>query len=371
MSNKILINASILTGNKNGVEVYTIEVLKRIIPVLKSNGYFVEVYSYDTDLLLDYNIKAKKIGVSRFFHFIFANNRSFHRIFWNLFQLPKIAKSFDVVYSPCTYGSYKIKNQIVTVHDLISLKFPFNHLFQFFYFKAIVPLILKKSSIISISNFTKESIKFHYKIKEEAIKTIYNGSDHLKVLQENSKLHKIINLEPNSYFLIVGLSYSHKNGLRILEVIEKLAESKCKFVIVGRGTPYFKKIQEIALNKKLESIVFFENISDEMLSCLYANCLANIYLSLFEGFGFPPLEAAYYNKISIISDTTALPEVYKDHAIFVDPYDVDSIKDKISMFIEDYENSSLIELDLTTLTSKYKWSKSVNEIFDMIKSKCM
>jgi glycosyltransferase involved in cell wall biosynthesis len=366
MKKKILINASILSGKQIGVEVYSNEVLKRLLPLLIQNGYQVEVYAYNYDSLIDTNSVFKKISLSPFFDRLLSKRISIHRIIWNLIKLPSISKFYDVTYSPCTYGGIGVRNQIITVHDLISLSFPSNDFFQFSYFKFLVPLILEKSKIIAISNFTKNSILSSYNIKENQIVTIYNGSDHLSFDVNENNFDDRQDEIKSPFFLSVGLSLPHKNVERLLGAIEKNSNNDYSFVIVGRKTKYFQKMKDYALKRNLQNVIFLDNVDDKFLKSLYSKCVANIYMSLHEGFGFPPLEAACYGKISIVSKGTALSEIYEGHAIFADPYNVDSIKNKIEDVIVNFENSDLPNYELKDLLLKFRWDNTSNRIFDLI-----
>jgi glycosyltransferase involved in cell wall biosynthesis len=366
MKKKILINASILSGKQIGVEVYSNEVLKRLLPLLIQNGYEVDVYAYNYNSLKDTNLVFKKISVSPFLDKLLSKRLSIHRILWNLTKLPSISKLYDVTYSPCTYGGVGVRNQIITVHDLISLDFPFNDFVQFSYFKTLVPLILRKSRIIAISNFTKNSILSLYNIKANQIATIYNGSDHLNSDVDEKDFDDKWEEIKKPFFLSVGLSLPHKNVERLLEAIEKNGNNDYSYLIIGRKTKYFQKMKQYALKRNLKNVIFLDNVNDKYLKFLYSKCIANIYLSLHEGFGFPPLEAAYYGKISIVSKGTALSEIYENHAIFADPYDVDNIKDKIEEAIVNFENSKLPDLNLEKLLLKFSWDDTSRRIFDLI-----
>jgi glycosyltransferase involved in cell wall biosynthesis len=366
MANKILINASILTGKQIGVEVYANEVLKRLLPLLISKGYRIEVYSYDSPALLDIDVVFRKISIAPFIDKLLANNLSLHRIVWNLMKLPNISQSFDVVYSPSTHGGFGIRNQIVTVHDLICLKYPFNEFLQFLYFKTVVPIVLRNSKIIAISSFTKKSIVSCYDIMDSQISIIYNGANHLKANVIESGFIDDLGKIKGPFFLSVGLSLPHKNVERLLAAIQMIRNSNYSFVIVGRKTSYFKKMKRLSLEMNLDNVIFLDEVNDEYLELLYTKCLANIYLSLYEGFGFPPLEAANHGKISIVSEGTALSEIYEGYAIFVDPYNVKAIKARIEQIIIDNENGYLPDLNLKNLLLKYNWDATSKKIFTLI-----
>ena len=65
-------------------------------------------------------------------------------------------------------------------------------------------------------------------------------------------------------------------------------------------------------------------MSDEELIWLYRNCYANLYPSLFEGFGLPVLEGMQFGASTLASQSTSIPEITEEAAILLDPQDVDS-----------------------------------------------
>lgn len=114
-------------------------------------------------------------------------------------------------------------------------------------------------------------------------------------------------------------------------------------------------------------MILLESVSNEILTDLYENCVANVYLSLYEGFGFPPIEAAYYNKPSIISDIPVLREIYFGFATFVDPYDISQITSKLENIIDQTENKEYLKFNYDKLIQKYSWkttSKQIRNLFD-------
>lgn len=284
-----------------------------------------------------------------------------------MFVLPSLSKNYDLVYSPATYGGVNIKNQIITIHDLICLKYPMHHVFQFIYFKTIVPLIIKRSSLITISNFTKKEVINKYHIDPSKISVIYNGSEHLSYSKCQLEETSMTTNKIKPYFLTVGASYGHKNIFRLIEVAKRLQFTGYNFVIIGRESKYFDTVKDKVKKDNVSNVILLESVSNEILSNLYENCIANVYLSLYEGFGFPPMEAAYYNKPSIISDIPVLSEIYFGYATFVDPYDISEITSKIENVINQTENKECLKFNYDKLIQKYSWnitSKQIRNLFD-------
>jgi glycosyltransferase involved in cell wall biosynthesis len=364
----ILINGSILSSKKTGVELYANEVITNLIKESKNDNIIYDVFVSCADIDLDLSQgHLKIIKLPLILEFIFKKNSSLYRIIWNLFVLPSLSKNYDLVYSPATYGGVNVKNQIVTIHDLICLKYPMHHVFQFIYFKTLVPLIIKRSSLITISNFTKQEVVNKYKIDPSKVTVIYNGSEHLIYSKGQQEKISFTKNKISPYFLTIGASYGHKNIFTLIEVAKRLQHTGYNFVIIGRESKYFDTVKEKVKKEKVTNVILLESVSNEILTDLYENCVANVYLSLYEGFGFPPIEAAYYNKPSIISDIPVLREIYFGFATFVDPYDISQITSKLENIIDQTENKEYLKFNYDKLIQKYSWnttSKQIRNLFD-------
>ena len=136
---------------------------------------------------------------------------------------------------------------------------------------------------------------------------------------------------PQKYFLFVGNLKPHKNLQNILKSFDKLI---CQYedvylVIVGqnKNLNHFFDISEVLKNnKKLkDKIKLIDSASDQDLPILYQLSKALVFPSLYEGFGYPPLEAMASGTCSIVSDRASLPEICENSAYYVKPLDIDSI----------------------------------------------
>ena len=353
-----------------GVGIYTREVWNRLIPKLQKENVAATAYAYNTpDLKNAECIKPVKIPLG--LNAILKKSLSVHRLFWNFFCLPFLAKKYDLVYSFSTHGSPFIKNQIITIHDLICFSFPKQHRFQYLYFKYLLPPVLKRCKlIVVISEFTKLKVQEHYKIDPKKIIVVYNGGDHLKI---SNTLHALpavatqFNLTSKPFFLTVGASYPHKNVERLITAMMAL-KTNASLVVVGAPNAYYQHLKNTVQNESISNILFLNYVSPQVLSWLYANCIANVYVSLYEGFGFPPFEAALHNTVSIISNTTALPEVYKDAALYVDPYDVASITNALQKVSEEGFDKTVYQQKFSSLIASYTWEKTAGAIEHLIEN---
>ncbi len=348
-----------------GVGIYNREVWNRLYKLLDESGVDYAFYSY-----FDKGIcaagKQREIKLPFVFELIFKRFNSVHRLLWNIFYLPFIAKKFDLVYSFSTHGSPFVKNQIITIHDLICFQFPKQHRFQYLYFKYILPYILKAcKKIVVVSEFTKQEVIKHYKVRPANIQVIFNGGDHLKTVNsyKDEKIKSLQSKIGNDFFLTVGASFKHKNVERLLHAMRNIPAN---LVIVGAENDYYRQLQKIAAEKNLNNIVFLSYVSSEVLSWLYKHCIANVYVSLYEGFGFPPLEAGMYHKVSILSNTSALKELYDGAAFFVDPYNVSDISNALKLFVSKGIDTDFYLQKLYSLMNKYRWEFTADGIFKLL-----
>ncbi|QEK52206.1 glycosyltransferase family 4 protein [Pedobacter aquae] len=369
---RVLVNASILSKQLNGVSVYTIEVLKKLINHFQTDKIDFTIYSYDVEHLeFIPQINVEYIRLPAILEKIFCKKRSLHRILWNWLVLKKIALGYDVVYSPSTHGFFAgTSQQVITIHDLICLNYPRQNKMQYFYFKYLVPKIIKKSKVIAISNFTRHEVLTKYNISDNQISTIYNGADHFynRQSQQVNKSSEVFgfNLKTEKYFLTVGANYPHKNIMMLLEVANSLKGSGYKFVIVGCNGSYRVAVEKAIQEKLLTNIILMPYVSNDELSSLYEYSIANIYISLLEGFGFPPIEASFYKKISFVANTSCMPEIYGDSVIYVDPYNLMDILEKITLFINGDIDQEKYSSHLKKLKLMYEWRKTADSIFDLI-----
>ncbi len=231
-------------------------------------------------------------------------------------------------YSPVTEGIlFPSIPQIVSVHDLIPLKYPELSPKWQYYYNYVLPLILKQSQkIICFSQHTKKDLRQNYQLNPESIDVVYLGFDRqLFSPQPNPQILQKYNLD--KYLLYVGDMRFYKNLGRCLEAFERLPLKDYQFVITGKKDDFFYpeiKRQTDRLSAK-ERIIFLDYVPTADLPGLYSMAQSLVFASLYEGFGLPVLEAMACGCPVIASNATSIPEVGGDSVFYVAPYDVESI----------------------------------------------
>jgi len=246
------------------------------------------------------------------------------------------------------------KRQIITVHDLIPFIFRQHYKKQYFYFRYLLPLIMRNSArILTGSHHTKHLMMKFYKIPEQQIRVIpYGLSDFF--------LHQTPHYKKQNYIFYVGRLTSVKNIKGLIKAFEMLA-SKLDFDIVLKLTGDESDLNFNISGKVRNMIEFVGCPGDEHLAGLYRNASLFILPSLHEGFGLPPLEAMACGCPVVVSNVASLPEVCGDAAQYVDPYNIESIAEGMHKVLMDEDlRQNLIEKGLAR-ARLFRWEKSARE----------
>ena len=163
-----------------------------------------------------------------------------------------------------------------------------------------------------------------------------------------------------------------KNFKSVLKAFKEL-DIDYKLIMVGNFGENFIIDEEtktiIKQAEKSNKIEFRKNVSDEELIKLYNQSKLFIYPSFYEGFGLPPLEAMACGTPVITSNVSSLPEVGGDAVMYCNPYDVEDIKNKIEMVLNDEKlQQEMIQKGLQRV-KKFTWEKSAKkhlEVFEEV-----
>lgn len=235
---------------------------------------------------------------------------------------------------PLVWNQKPIK-KIVTIHDLIFERYPrfysfFDRKIHFWKFKKAAEMA---DLIIAISEQTKRDIIDFLKISEDKIRVVYQGCHQSFKEKPNegflAQIREKFNL-PHRFILNVGTIEERKN---LLSVVKALKGEKIPLVVVGKKTPYYKKIEQ-EIQKNGTEVYFLEGVSMSELAGIYRLADIFIYPSLFEGFGIPVIEALFSETVVITSNQSCLPEAGGKDSVYVNPLDIFDIRAKIKFFWE-------------------------------------
>lgn len=242
------------------------------------------------------------------------------------------------VISPCPV--------VITIHDICYLLYP-SHFARWWiaYLRSVMPPAVRSAAaIICGSENSKRDIARAYGIACDKVHVVPYGVDHERfhpratLNREWAKDHGIC----GGYVLHVGTFSYRKNIPILLEAVARLRTrgkwQRRQLVLAGSGDTPLKGGQQILDSiRDLDlgsEVVLTGRILDEHMPGLYANASMLIMPSLYEGFGFPVLEAMASGTPVICTNTSSLPEVGGDAALYFPPRDVDSLADAMENLMQ-------------------------------------
>jgi glycosyltransferase involved in cell wall biosynthesis len=172
------------------------------------------------------------------------------------------------------------------------------------------------------------------------------------------------------YFLFVGGVHPRKNLMNLLKafsLFKKWQHSNMKLLIVGRlAWQYSDIIEKLKSYKYREDVVMLNYVSDHALMQLTASAYALVYPSFFEGFGLPILEAMQSGVPVITSNTSSMPEIAGDAALFASPDDPDAIAKQLLLIYKDESaREKLIEAGKLRAAG-FSWEATANKFWEAI-----
>ena len=310
-------------------------------------------------------------------------------ILWHQWLFQKLLKKYhcDLAYIPnFTLLLWKAVPTVVTIHDLIEYNVPekFSKA-RMIYRKCLCdPLMAKRSDhILTVSQSSYKDIVRYLRVPTEKITVTLNATEKSffkkYAFDEVNPVVARYGLDYKKYLLFVGtIDYPGKNIKTVIDAFFCLKEKKSltneKLVIVGKDGFNSEVIYEcVNASKYKKDVVFTGYIKDEDLPKLYAGASIMLYLSLFEGFGLPVLEAMSCATPVICSNTSCFPEIVEGLDVAVDPLDANAVEEKIVKILQDKNYYKELALACYEKSKKYSWEESAKEyhraFVDLLKSK--
>ncbi len=305
-----------------------------------------------------------------------------HPILWKIWfdiQVPRILKKYkaDVFVSPDGFASLRTKvPQCLVVHDLGFVHFP-KHLpvLISWYVNKYTPLFIAKAKkIIAVSNYTKQDITKQFGTNPNKIEVIYNSANEAYIPLDFEQ--KIATREKyaqgQNYFVYAGSLHPRKNIVNLLKAFaqfKKFTQSNMKLLLIGRLAWLTKEIElELANNAFAKDIVRHTYMEAQELSAVIGASYAMVYVSKFEGFGIPILEALNCYVPAIISNTTSMPEVGGAAALAVNPDNISEIADAMRLLYNNENEHAKLVAECAKQAAKFDWKKSAEQLFSVLQN---
>jgi glycosyltransferase involved in cell wall biosynthesis len=256
----------------------------------------------------------------------------------------------------------------LVIHDLAYEHHPeYINKLSLNYYKHFSPKYSAKASrIATVSEFSKNDLITTYKTDPEKIDVIHNGADDIYEpisISKQAETRRIYS-KGKDYFLFVGAIQPRKNLanlLRAFDQFKKTDDKGIQLMLAGRkgwsSQEIFETYEE--MNFK-EDVIFTGRVSNKELKHLYGSALALTYISYFEGFGIPVIEAQQCACPVITSNCTSMPEVASDSALLVDPFSINSISDAMNRVSKDETLRADLINKGTVNAKRFSWEKTAD-----------
>jgi len=366
------IDITMLVYAGSGVANYTFNLVKNLLLIDKKNKYRLFYSSLRRPRNFYYLEELKKLG-GKVYQFPFPP--TLLRLIWgklNIIPIEWFTGKCNIFFFsdflrppllPETRG-------VTTIHDLTWKLFPEFHTQEVIsaHEKKLEKTIKYGDTIICDSQNTKKDLlKLYPQIDEKKVHVIYPGvGEKFKKINDNNKIRSVLKKYqvdyPTNFLFYSGAIEPRKNLALSIEVFNELIKnskySDYNFIIAGRAgwknEQVFQLVRDLSLENKIKFVGYIE---DEDLPYFYNACQLNIYLSSYEGFGLPPLEALACGARIIVGDNSSLKETI-DEKYRVNLSDKKAIVEKIKKILSQYSPKP---------ERKFEWENYTNNFFATFK----
>ncbi|MEI7604067.1 MAG: glycosyltransferase family 1 protein [bacterium] len=332
---------------KGGTRNYALNLIKNLLDIDRENEYYI--FYNSKNFLGTFNQENVKEVALNF------NIKPLYFI-WDQIIVPFFCVKYkiNVIHGlKNTVPLITLSKKISTIHDLIPVLFPSSMKFaDSIYWKLTFFIVSKfKTSLIFVSNSTKDDFLKLYKTKN-SYKVIYHGYLNKNITKTDNKKEKVV--------LYVGALEKRKNIPRLIEAFNKLTIEypEYKLFLVGKPGHEDIEIDKQIKHFQLENKVIKKGfVSNEELEELYLTSMLCAYISAYEGFGLPILEAQSKGLPVLTSNTSSMKEIGEGSSLLTDPNNTEEIFQGMKKIIEDINYREELTQQGFKNVERFSWEK--------------
>ena len=340
---KIAINTlSIIPNKVGGAETFLVNLLKELFKIDVGNEYLLIVSSNNKKT---FNFNYQNV---RFLELKLNNNSRIKRIFFEQIFLPRMIKkeNVDLFIAPGNTGLlFPPCDELLIIQSLHFFTCP--ELFSLIkksYLQRLVKFSCKKArKIVTVSDHTRRDIVKYTNVDINKISVIYEGVDYDFFNKKRNKISQDFISRYNigdKYIFSPTSLYDYKNNdllIKAFAVLKKRKKIFHKLVIAGIDPSHkINKLKKIINKFDIEKdVIYLGSIEYKSMPFLYQNSDLTVFLSSYETFGLPILEAMAAGCPVLSSDKTSLPEVVGDAGTIVNPFKTEEVANKIYKLLID------------------------------------
>lgn len=365
---RIIIDLTAFIPRMTGVDIYLTQLILNLAKVDTDNQYLIVLNFEDRELFerdLPENFSCVCLS---------ARPRTIRLLFQQaLLPIVALLWKADLVHSPAFIMPYVrgSSRHVLTIQDMTSFSHPecHNALRRSSLYLTLVRSSVERTDGIAVpSHATKKAImEFMPEVNPDRIYVTALGiSEEFRLLDPAHVEDVTSRLElPKNYILYVGTLEPRKNLPALVESFRRLVEAgeiTEHLVIAGKlGWGYDELLQQIDVPALRGRVHLAGYVDQKDLPAIYAGAKLFVYPSLFEGFGFPPLEAMACGVPTISTQTSSLIENLKDAAELVPAGDIEALTDSIKLLLTDNVLWEKRRLQGLELAGRYRWENTARD----------
>jgi glycosyltransferase involved in cell wall biosynthesis len=369
---KIAVNTRLLIADKlSGIGWFSYHTLKRIVTRNPQHQFiFLFDRKFDDQFIFGKNVIPEVIFP--------PTRHAVLQYYWFNHAIIPILKKYqpDLFYSPDGFSSLRLGNipSLLVMHDINFHHYP-RHIpfFDSIYLNRYFPRFARSATrLLTVSEYSKSDIIKTYNVSPDKIDVTCNGSNEIFLpLNDNEKKKvKSEHTGGSDYFIYIGDLLPRKNIARLLKAYETYKNStgsKTKLVLIGKKMCLTSEMESVYKQlKHKDDIIFLGKLAPEKLRDLLGAALSLVFVSYFEGFGIPIIEAMNAGIPVITSNVTSMPEIAGDAALLVDPFSIESIANAMTSVEKDPQLRQQLIGKGRIRKEMYTWDKSADAIWKSI-----
>ncbi len=370
---KIAVNTRLLLKNKlEGIGWFTYETLRRMVAAHPEvQWYFLFDRKPDASFLFGDNVHPMVLQPQARHPFLFY--------LWFEWAVPAALRKIgaDLFLSPDGYISLCTEvPTLAVIHDLNFEHYPEDlPMLQRAYYRHYFPKFARKAlRIATVSDFSRKDIAHQYGVDISKIDVVHNGvNEEFAPISENEKARiRAQYAEGCPYFLFVGALHPRKNLARLFEAFDQFKINdmeQVKLVVVGERKWWTPPIAKAYGDMQYrDDVVFTGRLQPDELRLITGAALASTYVSYFEGFGIPIVEAFRCGTPVITANATATADVGGDAALLVNPFSVAEIADAMSRVSTEPGLRQRLSQAGLDRSSMFSWDQAALQLWAAIKA---
>lgn len=367
-------------GQRTGTEAYAYYLIQALIPLAQAKGYRLRLYfnqlpaeawRVERGAWSGNRGNSGELGGIQEVVIPFPRLWTHLRLGWELRRRPP-----DVFFTPAHVIPFGFRGRgVATIHDLGYLHFPQAHTpAQLAYLRlATIHNAERGRRVIADSQATKADLIQFHQIAPAKIEVVYPGlAPGLAPVTDEGRLPAVwqkYGITP-PYLLYLGTLQPRKNLVRLVQAYAAYAETlpaaeRPQLVLAGKAGWLSEPIlAEIARHKLPILVTGF--VAEEDKAALLSGAVALLFPSLYEGFGFPVLEAQACGTAVLCSNSSSLPEVAGEAALLVDPQNVAALAAGIQRITEDKGLQSELTAKGYANVRRFTWEETAEKVLAVL-----